>query len=205
MGWKRGRGLRTRSLRSENGLFLWELLRNPAQVSAVVPSSRRLAREMAANVPPGAVFVAEFGAGTGRVTRALLKRGIAPRNLYVFEINAAFSARLRSGFPGVRIHEGPAQDLVRVGPARLDAVVSGLPLLSMPESVRSDIVVAAFAKLSPAGVFVQFTYGPVSPMPESVLRRFDLTYRASRRIWTNVPPATVYTYFRRPHAADAAD
>jgi len=182
--------------RSEKGLFLWQLLRNPSQVSAVAPSSRRLAREMAASVPIGAECVAELGAGTGRLTRAILKRGVAPRNLHVFEINPTFAARLRVTFPGVRIHEGPAQDLARNGPTQLDAVVSGLPLLSMPEAVRTEIVAAAFGKLGPTGVFVQFTYGAVSPVPDAILQCYGLTYRRSRRIWTNLPPATVYTYFR---------
>lgn len=185
-----------RRFRNENGMFLWQLLRHPSQVSAVVPSSRRLAEAMAASIPLGAVNVAEFGAGTGRLTRAILKRGVAPRDLHVFEINRAFAARLKAMFPGVTIHERPAQDLARAGLARLDAVVSGLPLLSMPEAVRDEIVAAALDRLEPGGVFVQFTYGLVSPLPEAILQRFGLSFRKSRRIWTNLPPATVYTYFR---------
>lgn len=186
----------SRRFRSEKSLFLWQLLRHPSQVSAVVPSSRKLAREMAAGIPEGAVHVAEFGAGTGRLTRAILKRGVEPRNLHVFEINAAFAARLKLMFPSVRIHERPAQDLSHLGLPPLDAVVSGLPLLSMPEAVRDEIVATALEHLAPAGVFVQFTYGLMSPAPEALLRRFGFDYRRSRRIWSNIPPATVYTYFR---------
>ena len=43
------------------------------------------------------------------------------------------------------------------------------------------------------GVFVQFTYGLVSPIPRDVLAdRYSA--RRGRPIWANLPPARVWTY-----------
>jgi phosphatidylethanolamine/phosphatidyl-N-methylethanolamine N-methyltransferase len=183
--------------RSETGLFLRQFLRNPGQVSSLAPTSHNLSRALAACVPAEAVKIAEFGGGTGRVTRALLDRGGSPGDLTVFEINPVFVARLSENFPGVVVHQGPAQDLAVMGPAVVDAVVSSLPLLSMPTEVREAIFETAFAKLGKGGVYVQFTYGMESPAPASVLKKLQVKFRRSRRIWANLPPATIFTYERR--------
>src|SRR5208283_3041352 len=45
------------------------------------------------------------------------------------------------------------------------AVVSSLPLLNQPPHRREKLIADAFALMGPEGVFVQFTYGPLSPIP----------------------------------------
>ncbi len=120
-------------------LFLGQLLRNPREISAVVPSSRALATAMAAGLTPGHGPVAEFGPGTGRITRGIIARGIAPEDLTLYEMNAASCGRLRQSFPGVHVVNRPAQQAARDFDGTLAAVVSGLPLLSMPEAVQNEI------------------------------------------------------------------
>jgi hypothetical protein len=124
---------------SDLPLFFRELLLRPRQISAVAPSSAVLARAMAAPLRPGFGTVVEVGPGTGSLTRAILQRGIAPSDLTLFEMNPTFAGALRAAFPGVTVHAAPAQampDLVAPGVA---AVVSGLPLLSMPERLRGAV------------------------------------------------------------------
>jgi phosphatidylethanolamine/phosphatidyl-N-methylethanolamine N-methyltransferase len=48
--------------------------------------------------------------------------------------------------------------------------------------------------MKPSAPFIQFTYAVVSPMP---LRGASFTWKASPRIWRNVPPARVWIY-RQP-------
>ena len=54
-------------------MFFRQWLRAPLKTASVVPSSPRLGRAMAMAIPPGAEKVVELGAGTGAITRALLR------------------------------------------------------------------------------------------------------------------------------------
>lgn len=181
---------------AEFGMFSRQILRHPRQVSALAPSSPVLAAMMARQLPVMATRVAEFGAGLGSLTRAILAAGIAPHDLTLFEVNDTFCASLRAAFPGVAIVNGPAQRLAATEAGSLDAVVSGLPLLSMPANVQRDILAAAFHALAPDGVYIQFTYGLFAPLRTAVARDLGLTATRTARVWKNIPPATVYVYRR---------
>ncbi len=181
---------------SDLALFLGQLIRKPKQISAVAPSSRHLARAMAASLGPETGKVAEFGAGTGKLTRGILDRGVAPADLTVFELNPTFCRKLEREFPGVRVENRPAQDMATLGITDLGAVVSGLPLLSMNEDLQSGIVGAAFAGLRPGGAYVQFTYGPRPPMHADVQSALQLRATKGPFVLINMPPARVYLYTR---------
>jgi len=119
----------------ETLLFFRELFSRPRQVSAIAPSSRFLARAMAADLRPG-MRVVEFGPGTGRLTEGILTAGVKPADLTLFEMSADFTTHLRAAFPGVTLHNTGAQNAPTHVAGKVDAVVSGLPLLSMPLEVR---------------------------------------------------------------------
>lgn len=148
---------------SDLALFRRRLLKNPRQVSAIAPSSRTLARAMTLGLGPKSGAVVEFGPGTGRFTEAILARGVPPGNLTLFELDEEFVDHLRRKFPGVTIHQRPAQEAADLVAPGVATVISGLPLLSMPDDVRQGIVGAAFTVLAPRGHYVQFTYGPARP------------------------------------------
>jgi phosphatidylethanolamine/phosphatidyl-N-methylethanolamine N-methyltransferase len=84
------------------------------------------------------------------------------------------------------------------------AVVSSLPLLNRPDADRLKLLADAFDLIGPRGVFVQFTYGMVSPIPrrtkETSAPRFSA--EASQPVWLNLPPARVWCY--RPLAEGAS-
>ena len=100
-----------RILTRDRFLFWSQMLRRPARIVALSPSSTRLADAMAAGVVPGAGPVIELGVGTGKITEALLRRGVDERDLHLFEINAQFASFLRRRFVHATIHEAPAQTL----------------------------------------------------------------------------------------------
>ena len=181
---------------SDLALFRRRLLKNPRQVSAIAPSSRTLARAMTLGLGPTSGPVIEFGPGTGRFTEAILARGVAPENVTLFELDEEFVAYLRQKFPGVTVHQLPAQVAPRLVPAGVSTVISGLPLLSMPEDIREGIVSAAFAILAPRGRYVQFTYGPRPPLPPETISALGLTVNKGHKVWANLPPATVYRFRR---------
>lgn len=183
--------------RAHVGLFLGQLLLRPNRIVALSPSSRHLARMMVQEIGPGTGSVIELGSGTGVFTDALIARGVPEERIAMFEINAAFADLLARRFPKAKLMRMSA---ARCGEAPLQdvgAVVSGLPLLSMPVEVQRDILTGAFRKLRPGGIYVQFTYGYKAPVTRAVREELGLTWTRSRRIWRNLPPARVYT-FRRP-------
>jgi phosphatidylethanolamine/phosphatidyl-N-methylethanolamine N-methyltransferase len=186
-------------------LFLKRWLRQPFAMGAVVPSGRLLAEAMARTtlevLGNNAGRVVELGAGTGEVTRALLAAGLAADRLVLVERDPELAAFLRRRIPGPRIVEGDAADLPRLLSSHdadgVGAVVSSLPLLTLPAAVVDHIVRSAFEALPEGGAMVQFTYGPVPPIPRAVRERLQLGGDRGPRIWRNVPPAVVWTFKRR--------
>ena len=172
-------------------LFALGLLRDPASVGAIWPSSSRLARSVASRVPRhGDGLVVELGGGTGTVTDALLQRGIAPRRLMVIECSPVFARHLRMRFPEVTILQGDAADLGELLPSgsQVDAIVSSLPLRSLPARDVAAIVGQWYGLIGDGGIVVQFTYdlrGTETLTPSGFLKR------ASEIVWANLPPARV--------------
>ena len=178
---------------SDLSLFVSQFIRRPSEIRSVIPTGRATAREMARLVTPG-MRVAEIGAGTGTVTSAILARGLPPGQLDLYELNAAFCDHLRAHFPGVHVHNRPAQDMANENGEPYDAVISGVPTLPMPDELQASIVGAGLSVMRPGAPFVQITYGPLPPLSENVRRHFGLKYERSRRIWANFPPAQVYVF-----------
>lgn len=195
----RRRVRRSRAL-SDNVLFLSRLARAPRQIGAVAPSSRRLGRAMAAELPDEDSICVELGGGTGSLTRALLSAGLPPGNLIVIERDPRLAALLRKRFRGVRVIRGEAQKLTTLlaaeGIGPVDAVVSGLPLRSLPREVGYAIAAESFAALRPGGVFIQFTYWLVPPLPRQAAAKLSLEGVVRGYVWRNLPPATVWRYRR---------
>ena len=179
--------------------FLRSWIERPLQTGAVMPSGRFLARAMAMPVDPnGKSPVVELGPGTGPVTDALIKRGVAPERLVLVEYNPDFCHLLKRRFPTATVVQGDAYGLAHTLRGVLDhpaaAVVSSLPLLTRPLPVRLNLFHDALKLMEPGAPFVQFTYGVVAPIPPTAAGALA---HGSKRIWLNLPPARVWTY-RRP-------
>jgi phospholipid N-methyltransferase len=183
--------------------FFRQWLRNPRAMAALSPSSRQLARLMIEQLPDGARHIVELGGGTGVITQALLEHGIDPSNLLVVELNEELHQLLRQRFPDVRVVCGDAQELRSIvtdsafaAGESVDAVVSGLGMLSMSRATQRAILAGVFAVLGARGRFIQFTYGPASPLSRELLNELGLQVQRAGVAWLNVPPATVYVYTR---------
>ena len=172
------------------------MLRRPGKIGAVSPSSGALARTMTSHLSPETGAVVELGGGTGRITDAILARGVAPDRLAVFEINRTFATLLHRQFPAAHVLELDATHVAEAPLEDVGAVISGLPLLSIPTPVQRRIVEGAFRLLRPGGVFVQFTYGWRPPVDREIREALGLSWTVSPWVWRNVPPAQVY-WFRR--------
>ncbi len=182
-------------------LFLSRWFRNPLRTGSVVPSGRPLAEALARQVDGRTEgMVIELGAGTGIVTEALIDSGIHPERILVVESDRHFTEHLRRRLRGICVVEGNALRLGEIarkaGVARVAAVVSSLPFLFMDVRHQCMILKSAFRLMAYEGPFVQFTYGPFSPVPESIIRRFGLEVNFADYVWLNLPPAAVWRYER---------
>jgi phosphatidylethanolamine/phosphatidyl-N-methylethanolamine N-methyltransferase len=176
--------------------FLRSWLERPLMVGAVTPSGKVLARTMASYVDPripGPVI--ELGPGTGPVTDALIRRGVAQERLVLIEYSPEFCQLLKRRFPKATIIQGDAYDLKETLSGILRepaaATVSSLPLFTKPMDQRLELLEVAQELMHPNGPFIQFTYAVVPPIPA---RSQAYKARASNRIWRNLPPARVWVY-----------
>jgi phosphatidylethanolamine/phosphatidyl-N-methylethanolamine N-methyltransferase len=183
----------------EEARFLRSWLERPLVTGAVTPSGKLLARTMASYVDPrvrGPVI--ELGPGTGPVTAALVRRGIAQDRLVLVEYNPDFCKLLKRKFPKATIVQGDAYDLGETLQGALGepaaATVSSLPLFTRPLEQRLELLQAAHEVMHPAAPFIQFTYAVVPPIPT---QSGEYTAKASSRVWLNLPPARVWVYRKR--------
>lgn len=189
---------RRRAGLADSARFLKTLAAAPRLTGAVAPSGRALARAMATGTgSPSHGLVVELGPGTGPVTQSLLETGIAPERLVLVEYDAGFCRLLKQRFARTSVVQGDAYDLPRTlapfAGQPIAAIVSSLPLLNQPPPRRAKLIHDAFALMEPSGVFVQFTYGLLSPIPREVCSGRYSAAR-SRPILLNLPPAFVWTY-----------
>lgn len=180
------------------GVFFGELLRHPAEVVAIAPSSGAVARRMTEGLEQVTGPVVEIGPGTGSFTRAILDRGIAPEQLTLLETNARFCETLRRKFPGVRVLNRPAQEIGEIGLSGIGAVISGVPVLARPR-IQRDVVGRAFAVMTQAGFFTQITYSPNAPISPEMQRELGLRAQKRGTVWANLPPARVFVFHRIQH------
>lgn len=172
--------------------FLLRYLRSPALIGAIVPSSAALARAMSRQAQ-GYAHIVEFGAGTGTITQQLA-HDHGECGLTIFELDGRLARALARRHPHAPVWDGCLHDRADIvlGQPEDCVAVSSLPFRSLPASVREPTieVVEAFLQASPRRKLVQYTYGLRPPFDVSTRR---LAWTRHGRIWTNVPPASVWT------------
>ena len=178
---------------------LW--LQKPLHIAATNPSSARLADAFARCVElarPGPVL--ELGAGTGSLTRGLLRADCPPDRIIAVEREPRLAAMLRRNFPEITLIE---DDATRIGEylagrvERLCAVVSSLPINWFPLSAQRAVIDPCLDLLAPSGRFLQLTNAFSSPLP---VDRLEIDGSEIGRVWLNVLPAQIWSYSRRRDA-----
>jgi len=181
---------------SENWTFFRAFLKSPRVVASIIPSSSYLERRVvrAADLASASVVV-ELGAGTGGVTRALLQAMSPQARLLAIERTAVFVENLRR-IDGTRLDvvHGCASSigaqLKRSGYSAADAVVSGIPFSTLPESLASAILAAVHSALSPGGRFVAYQFvDRVVDYAEPLLGEPEVEHELR-----NLPPLRVFTW-----------
>jgi phosphatidylethanolamine/phosphatidyl-N-methylethanolamine N-methyltransferase len=176
--------------------FLRGLLTDPAGVSAIAPSSAKLAAALAAEIDePERARVLELGPGTGAVTRAMIAQGVAPSRIVAVEHDPRFADSLRQRIPGLRVMRGDALRLTQtLGPAQADftAVMSGLPLINLSPATRRAVIGDALSRVPAGAPFIQVSYRATPALPSAR----DISVTRAAFVWQNLPPAHVWVYRR---------
>lgn len=186
----------------EYAKFLKVFISEPVLTSAVVPSSRSLARRMTEGLElDRAKVVVELGAGTGAFTN-VIQQQLHPEALFLaVEINPLFAEHLARRFPRAKIVHGSAErldeHLNQFGHTWADYVVSGLPWAGFKGDLQQRLLDAVLRTLRPGGVLTTYAYNHMAWMPGG--RRFRQLLETSfsrvtttNMVWCNLPPAFVY-------------
>ncbi|MDQ0474609.1 phospholipid N-methyltransferase [Labrys wisconsinensis] len=118
----------------------------------------------------------------------------------MIEYGSEFATLLESYHPTATVIRMDAARLSRIElqtGARAGAVISGLPLLSMPTCKVMRILDGAFRHLAPGGGVCQFAYAARCPVARPFLDRLGLRSIFIGRTMLNAPPASVYRICRR--------
>jgi phosphatidylethanolamine/phosphatidyl-N-methylethanolamine N-methyltransferase len=180
-------------------------LQKPLRIAAVNPSGPRLADAFAHCVEfdrPGVVL--ELGAGTGSLTRGLVRAGCPPGRIIAVEREPRLVAVLRSEFPTMRVIEGDATRIDEYFAGRgeqLAAVVSSLPIKWFPLAKQRAIVEPCLELLGPAGRFLQMTNAFSSPLQ---MEQLGIAGREICRVWLNLLPAQIWAYSQKSETGAAS-
>lgn len=182
--------------------FLREALRDPKNVGAVAPSSRKLAQMGVRYADLGnAKVVMELGPGGGAFTGEILAAMPEQARYLGIEINEAFVQVLQKEFPEAAFVHGSAGDIGRfleeAGHDACDRIVSGIPWSNFAPEEQDAILGKIAAAMAPQGIFVTFAYYPFNHLPKGrvvkeALERHFASVRKSEIVLGNLPPAFVY-------------
>jgi len=139
-----------------NLAFIGQMMLNPGDVGAIVPSSRTLADHIALTAGVReANLVIEYGPGTGAITRSIVMHAPDPSKVICLEINDAFVGILRREYPEINVRNDSATGVLRhvrdMGHDSCDAIVSGLPFASFDDRLQNEILEATYDALAPGG------------------------------------------------------
>lgn len=178
---------------SDTVKFALKFFSSPRRTGSLMPSSRFLARRMVKGAMlKKDMIVVELGPGTGPVTERIIEAGIAPEQIYSIEFDEKLCACLKRRFPNINVINASAEDIAKIMADKKDkvcAVISSLPLVSLPESVAKKILNETENFLSSGGRFVQFTY-KLNRSPNE-LGFTKMKHVGKSKVFRNFPPARV--------------
>lgn len=195
----------------EHRVFIQQYFKQPGQVGSVVPSSKKLAREMTCMVPPYTGVgrrILEVGAGTGAFTEHIIEKLEPHDHLDVVEYDPVLVGQLLARFdhhPQVHIWGMSVLDFIPEEP--YDAIISGLPFKSFDYELVKNIIEHYKNIIIPGGTMSYFTYPYLSDVRkpfldpekkenlekiEKLLGQVHAHQVRVKTVLRNVPPARVH-------------
>jgi phospholipid N-methyltransferase len=194
---------------ADGASFLRAFAAHPAQVGAVVPTSRRTVATMLDLAGEDfdwrdAKVIVEVGAGTGVYTEQILARVGPQTEVLAFERDPALArrlaARLRPAHPNLTVAGDAAGLEERLDGRLTPLVVSALPWTSLSAEVRDRLLRMICRNLAPGGALLTIQYSTHRE------RDFAGYFGRLRHVWSlrNIPPAALYD-LREPRGSSGVD
>ncbi|MET3729201.1 phospholipid N-methyltransferase [Fictibacillus halophilus] len=173
-------------------LFIQKFFQSPKQVGSLFPSSLSLAKKMTTPLCWDHIDIAaELGAGTGVITKEIVRNLKPDSELYIFEKDEEMRKKLRFHFSRNTVCEDARHILTSIGKEEgtLDAIFSGLPFANFTRELQTEIVEEIYRSLRPGGVLVAFQYSTQMKRTfKEIFRTVEIAF-----VPKNFPPAFVYT------------
>jgi phospholipid N-methyltransferase len=176
-------------------LFAKNFFRHPKMLGSLIPSSRFLIERLLRHIEwDQARVIVEYGPGVGTFTGEILRFMRPDAMLIVVETNPEFVAFLCRSFTDARLRvvHGSAAEVESVlaerGLSSADYVVSGIPLSTLPDSGREEILRSTHRVLSPEGALLVYQFSPkVLPDLRRIFSRVNRSFEP-----LNVLPAQIF-------------
>jgi phospholipid N-methyltransferase len=176
--------------------FLKAALKNIKQTGSILESSGYLSHKMIQTMDfENKLHIVELGAGTGAITKLLLRKMNEGSSLTAFEINPSLFTKLQQNTDN-RL-KGVNDDVCCIDeycePQSVDYIVSGLPLANIPAKKKLSILSACYTVLKPGGSYIQFQYSTNDfKLLSQLFSRVDSSFTIR-----NLPPAFIYYAHKR--------
>jgi len=183
-------------------LFFRNFFRHPRMLGSIIPSSRFLIKQLLEPIDwDKAKVIVEYGPGVGGITAEILRRMRPDAHLIAIEMNPDFVGFLKRTLVDERIHvvEASAADvndiMKKLGLPKADYIISGIPLGSMPRSVREPILHNTREALAPGGAFLVFQF------TTRVLPDLNRVFRYVKRKFEPLNILPAHLFFCQPEPA----
>ena len=145
-----------------SALFFKRFLQKPFQIASIIPSSKALVERVASKMDfSQARTIAEYGPGEGVHSRELAARMGGDSQLFLFELDRAFSRDLERQFAGdPRVHvinrdaAKLSEELALRGIAHCDYILSGIPFSILEIRKKRALLQDTYDALRPGGAFI---------------------------------------------------
>ena len=175
--------------------FFKAFLNNPKQTGSIIQSSPFLARKIVSPINfKKAKLVVELGAGTGSVTKEILKQMPEDGILLCFEIDKDLCKKIKKNIKDPRLKtisdgaEKMKRYLSKFGKEQVDYFISELPLVSLGAEISEVILKLISDHLKPHGNYIQIQYSLLGK------KKIEKIFPNIKVLFTplNIPPSFVY-------------
>lgn len=183
--------------------YIKQFLRDPKRTGSIGPSNEELSELVTETARLNEMgTVVELGSGTGVFTEKILEKKSPEALFFAIEINPEFCEATKSRCPSATVYRDSAENMKKYleqhGKDSCDCIISSLPWAVFDHGTQDRLLNVIWDVLKPGGRMITFSYSISMMVPNA--RRFRSTLRnkftsvvKSKTVWSNFPPAFVYS------------
>lgn len=189
-------------MHSPHWSVLREFIRDPLSTGTICSSSPSLCKTIASSDKlANADVVVELGAGTGCITKQILRSLKNEATFISIEKNPHFYKMLVTEYPQSHFELDCAENLPNIlhknSVEKADIIISSLPWAYFSSEQQNQLTQAIRTSLKPNGIFITYAYlwGVILPTFgafRKLLTQSFCNVDTSRIVWNNFPPAFLY-------------